>query len=246
MKSNHPDGASGFTLVELLVVIAIIGVLGALLLSGLSQSRGRARQIQCLGNLHQIGVALNVFVADKHKYLSRWQLASDEEPGGWIGQLERTGLGMSNPESGYFDQGIWKCPSIQWQEPGFFLSYYAYNGLGVCKNEYDPNPLGLSKNYLHRLYFPVAESEVVAPSQMMAISDSFTGSGMLRRESGLAEAGHAAKYPPMKRHQGKANVVFCDGHVESPTLHFLFQDTSDEALSRWNRDHQPHRDRAEP
>jgi prepilin-type processing-associated H-X9-DG protein len=44
----------------------------------------------------------------------------------------------------------------------------------------------------------------------------------------------------------KANVVFCDGHVESPTLQFLFADTSDDALSRWNRDHQPHRERLAP
>jgi prepilin-type processing-associated H-X9-DG protein/prepilin-type N-terminal cleavage/methylation domain-containing protein len=44
------------------------------------------------------------------------------------------------------------------------------------------------------------------------------------------------------RHQGKANVVFCDGHVESLPLQFLFEDTSDEALSRWNRDHLPHRE----
>jgi len=48
------------------------------------------------------------------------------------------------------------------------------------------------------------------------------------------------------RHQGKANVVFCDGHVESPTLQFLFEDTSDAALSRWNRDHQPHREKLSP
>ncbi|HEY5040889.1 MAG TPA: H-X9-DG-CTERM domain-containing protein [Verrucomicrobiae bacterium] len=45
---------------------------------------------------------------------------------------------------------------------------------------------------------------------------------------------------------GKANVVFCDGHVESPTLQFLFADTSDAALSRWNRDHLPHREKLSP
>jgi len=50
----------------------------------------------------------------------------------------------------------------------------------------------------------------------------------------------------LSRHQGKANVVFCDGHVESPTLAFLFEDTSDAALSRWNRDHQPHREKLSP
>jgi prepilin-type processing-associated H-X9-DG protein len=50
----------------------------------------------------------------------------------------------------------------------------------------------------------------------------------------------------LTRHQGKANVVFCDGHVESPTLQFLFEDTSDAALSRWNRDHLPHREKLSP
>jgi hypothetical protein len=44
----------------------------------------------------------------------------------------------------------------------------------------------------------------------------------------------------------KANVVFSGGQVESPTLQFLFADTSDAALSRWNRDHQPHRERLGP
>jgi prepilin-type processing-associated H-X9-DG protein len=51
---------------------------------------------------------------------------------------------------------------------------------------------------------------------------------------------------PQLRHQGKANVVFCDGHVESPTLPFLFTDTSAAALSRWNCDRQPHRERLAP
>ena len=32
-------------------------------------------------------------------------------------------------------------------------------------------------------------------------------------------------------------------HMESTTLKFAFEDSSDMALVRWNRDHQPHRDR---
>ncbi|MEI7534554.1 MAG: H-X9-DG-CTERM domain-containing protein [Verrucomicrobiae bacterium] len=44
----------------------------------------------------------------------------------------------------------------------------------------------------------------------------------------------------------KANMVFCDGHVESPTLQFLFEDTRDAALVRWNRDHLPHREKLSP
>lgn len=49
-----------------------------------------------------------------------------------------------------------------------------------------------------------------------------------------------------RRYLAQANVVFCDGHVESPTLNFLFADTSDAALSRWNRDHVPHREKLSP
>jgi len=41
-------------------------------------------------------------------------------------------------------------------------------------------------------------------------------------------------------------VVFCASPVESPTLAFLFAATSDAALSRWNRDHQPHREQLNP
>jgi prepilin-type processing-associated H-X9-DG protein len=163
--------------------------------------------------------------------------------------LERAGLGISNPEPDYRQKGVWKCPSIRWHENGVIMAYYAYNGVGVCKNYLDPNPLGLSKTYTPRKrfvggYTPVSESEVVNPSDMMAISDSFSGYGMLIREQQpLTNTYYVATYPPMKRHQGRANVVFCDGHVESPTLQYLFYDTSDEALSRWNRDHQPHRDK---
>ena len=53
-------------------------------------------------------------------------------------------------------------------------------------------------------------------------------------------------YHRVLRHGNKANVVFCDGHVESPTLKFLFEDTSDAALARWNRDHLPHREKLSP
>ena len=53
----------------------------------------------------------------------------------------------------------------------------------------------------------------------------------------------AASQANLNRHQGKANVLFCESHVELTTLKFLFADTSDEALSRWNRDHLPPREK---
>jgi prepilin-type processing-associated H-X9-DG protein len=44
----------------------------------------------------------------------------------------------------------------------------------------------------------------------------------------------------------KPTWFFCDGHVEAPTLEFLFEEINNTASSRWNRDHLPHREKLFP
>jgi len=58
-----------FTLIELLVVLGIIGVLSSLLLPALGRGKARAQSAACVSNLHQIGLALMVYVDDSHDRL---------------------------------------------------------------------------------------------------------------------------------------------------------------------------------
>lgn len=57
-----------FTLVELLVVIAIITILMAMLLPVLGNARRTAREIACLGNLKQVGLACSNYMNENNAY----------------------------------------------------------------------------------------------------------------------------------------------------------------------------------
>ena len=222
-----------------MVVIAIIGILAALLLPALSAAKARALRIQCVSNLHQLGTGLQVILASNHGY----PLFQENTNGSWINQLAIEGLGESRSLTNYLKSGVWRCPAAQLSKSeiteNIFLLSYGYNMGGVVSDENADDNFGLGGR--PSTHTPVTDSQIVAPADMMAIGETFQSRLAFTRKTANAVTSFAHQ-----RHQGLANVVFCDGHVESPTLQFLFADTSDAALSRWNRDHQPHRERLAP
>jgi prepilin-type processing-associated H-X9-DG protein/prepilin-type N-terminal cleavage/methylation domain-containing protein len=221
-----------FTVIELLVVVAIIALLAALLLPGLVQAKRRAQTTTCISNLGQLGLAMHAYLADYHVYPDfRWQKQLDDE-------LTRRKFGPD------IQRGVWFCPSSKWKthapDPhGLYAQQasYAYNEMGVLTVGNPTNLLGLVKAVNGEVQ--VRETDVINPADMMAIGDTFNGGGTLWRRD-LDDL--RRRDNDLSRHGGRANVLFCDEHVESPQQTFLFEDTSDAALVRWNRDHLPHRD----
>ena len=73
MKTKIASGQNfcrhSFTLIELLVVIAIIAILAAMLLPALAAARERARNINCVNRLKQVGVAIHLYANDNQDYI---------------------------------------------------------------------------------------------------------------------------------------------------------------------------------
>lgn len=121
-----------FTLIELLTVIAILGILASLLLSALASAKKKSRIAICTSNLHQVSLAVNMYVDDTSEqpgltnlidrsYLSSPKIAlcPEDKTGNWGALLQlppqpvnstntqgQTFSYMSHPLS--WDASLWK------------------------------------------------------------------------------------------------------------------------------------------
>jgi len=100
---------------------------------------------------------------------------------------------------------------------------------------------------------PCAEAEVRAPASMIGLGDGFfrsadglvlaSSSILYRTPVNLMSLSNAVVFAKNAetRHSGKANIAFCDGHLELRKNKTIFLDDIDTELCHWNKDNQPHK-----
>ena len=222
-----------FTLTELLVVIGIIAILAALLLPVLSRGKETARSASCKNHLHEIGLALQMYLHDYNCW----------PPLGFDRLYPYYPVNWTNAS--------WNCPTylakngtvsgdlVRTNSVGIS---YSYNWRGIaspwfgCPKSILQLQLGLGQ--LPR--YSKKEPGVAVPGDMYAVADarSFI--------TGQAIAGQIKMDPwawthfvePAPPHRKGYNILFCDGHVTwVKRSDYLYPPRT---ASNWNCDNQPH------
>ena len=240
--SRHWKNAAGFTLVELMVVIAVIAVLAALLVPAMTAGIDRAQSVKCQSNIRQLFAANTLYAADHGSYVAAAPDVFGADLLRWHGtrsSRQKPFDGKRGPLYEYLSKsdGIRGCPSFKnYRSGASFNAFedscggYGYNDRGVGSRAYwlGYNNAGVSCG--------ISPGAIRQPASTVMFCDTAYpqpyGNPTYLIEYSFAEAYQFldGQKPPAAsgqadptihfRHGGRANVVWCDGHVSQETMTF--------------------------
>jgi prepilin-type processing-associated H-X9-DG protein/prepilin-type N-terminal cleavage/methylation domain-containing protein len=191
-------GSEAFTLVELLVVIAIIGILAALLMPVLGRAKLRAKRIQCVNNLAQIGLAFHTFANDHN---GRFPMGVSTNDGG----------SMEFVRNGYDANGIFYSAFHHFQTLAGELSTPQILICPVDTRLLAANFARLQNENVS--YFVGVDADFSKPASVLAGDRNLTTNSLGTPTILRINAGSQLWWT-REMHQFKGNVLFADGHVE--------------------------------
>lgn len=204
LNINSIRSLMAFSLLELLIVISIITILAALLLPALSTVRLKAKSIQCMNNLKQINLAINMYSNDNQGWFVPTK-ASTSTWVYWYMILGQNGYIATNSyaSASTMDTGktILHCPSASLGESSGFGVYYALNNY-FCNVPTATSP-GYTFLQIHKVKYP--SLSVICADGYGTISPDYKNS--------------TPSYYVYWRHPGaNADFLFADGHIQPVSL----------------------------